>query len=153
MSDESFALTLELDEHYTFQVRFDEESFAPITVDEPPPLGDGHGPNAARLIAAAVGNCLSASLLFCLRKARVNVRGVRARVEGRLVRNSRGRLRIGSLAVNIDPDVAEEDRERMSRCLAVFEDYCIVTESVRSGIPVDVSVSGAPVAEPAGAEG
>jgi hypothetical protein len=31
-------------------------------------------------------------------------------------------------------------QERMPRCLSVFEDYCIVTASIRAAIPVDVRV-------------
>ena len=49
-------------------------------------------------MGAAVGNCLAASLLFCLEKARVPVTDIRARVEGYVVRNESGRLRVGSSA-------------------------------------------------------
>jgi hypothetical protein len=33
-----------------------------------------------------------------------------------------------------------EDLPRSKTCLEIFEDFCIVTESVRKGIPVDVEV-------------
>jgi organic hydroperoxide reductase OsmC/OhrA len=110
-------------------------------VDEPPPLGAGHGPNASRLLAAAVGNCLSASALLCLRKARIDVRGMRTTVRSSMVRNEKGRLRIGTIRVDIEPVVSPADRERMSRCLELFEDFCVVTQSVREGIDVEVAVT------------
>jgi hypothetical protein len=44
----------------------------PLRIDEPPPLGEERGPDAAALLGAAVGDCVAASLVFCLRKARVN---------------------------------------------------------------------------------
>jgi organic hydroperoxide reductase OsmC/OhrA len=66
-------------------------------------------------------------------------------VEGTLVRNERGRLRIGAIRVKLAPDVAPEQRDRVSRCLGLFEDFCIVTESVRQGVRVDVEVETAPV--------
>lgn len=146
MAETQFALELTLQSGYAFTVDFGQEGVAELTVDEPPPLGGGVGPNAARLIAAAVGNCLGASLLFCLRRARIPVKQLRATVEGALVRNERGRFRIGAIRVKLAPDVAREDRDRMGRCLDVFEDYCVVTESVRQGIPVAVEVDTAPVA-------
>jgi len=34
----------------------------------------------------------------------------------------------------------EQDRERMNRCLEIFEDFCLVTQSVRKGIDVQVDV-------------
>lgn len=141
-----FELGLTLRDGYTFTVDFAPGEGPPLVVDELPPLGEANGPNPARLLAAAVGSCLSASLLFCLRKARVEVAELRTTVEGTIVRNERGRLRIGGLRVRLAPDVAPEQRERMGRCLDLFQDFCIVTESVRDGIAVDVEVENAPVA-------
>lgn len=68
----AFSLTLERVGNYEFETRFDLEHLPPILLDEPPPLGSNRGPNASRMLAAPVGNCLSASLLFCLEKSKVS---------------------------------------------------------------------------------
>ena len=112
------------------------------TVDEPMPIGRGAGPNAARLLAAAVGNCLAASLLFCLEKARVPIDHLEAHVEGTFERDDRNRLRIAGLSVTLMPDLGVEEgpTPRFDRCLDIFEDFCVVTQSVRAGIDVEVRV-------------
>ena len=137
----SFTLTLEQEEGFDFRVKFDWPGNADLLLDEPEPLGHRHGPNAARLIAAAVGNCLSASLVFCLKtKFKQNPGPLRARVTGQLARNERGRMRIGGLAVRIELAEGAEVLQHLERCMAQFEDFCVVTESIRQGIPVDVEV-------------
>lgn len=135
-----FIIELERLEDYRFAVRFDWPQLAPLELDEPEPLGQQSGPNASRLLAAAVGNCLSASLLFCLDKAHLATAGITTRVRGQLRRNERGRLRIGRLAVDLNLEGASLDARRLQRCLQLFEDYCVVTASVREGIAVDVNV-------------
>ena len=140
MKGEPFTVALTLRNGYAFDVEFADGEGPPLVVDELPPLGEGNGPNPARLLAAAVGSCLSASLLFCLRKSRIEIAELRTTVEGTVVRNARGRLRIGGLRVRLAPELSAEQRERMSRCLDLFQDFCIVTESVRDGIAVDVEV-------------
>ena len=140
-AEHGFSLVLRLREHYVQVVDFDLTAVTPLVVDEPTPLGWEQGPNPARLLGAAMGSCLGASLLFCLRKARIDVRDLRTTVEGTMVRNERGRLRVGSVRVHLHPTVAEADRERMARCLGLFEDFCVVTESVRHGIDVTVDVA------------
>ncbi len=127
-------------DHYRFDVTFDDETWAPILVDEPEPLGEGAGPSASRLLAAAVGNCLAASLLFCLEKARVELSDLSAHVEGTMERNEEGRLRIAEMNVTLRPRVEGEPSKRYDRCLDLFEDFCVVTQSVRAGIDVDVRV-------------
>ncbi|MDE3206464.1 MAG: OsmC family protein [Acidobacteriota bacterium] len=137
---EGFEVRLEQQDLYRFLALFDQDGVGPLAIDEPPPLGAGDGPNASRLLATAVGHCLSASSLFCLNKARVPVHGVHTTVTGEYQRNERGRLRIGGLKVHLHLDVDAADRPRMSRCLSLFEDFCVVTASVRDGIDVAVEV-------------
>ncbi len=137
----AFSLTMERIQNYEFQTQFDWEHLAPILLDEPAPLGHNKGPNAARLLGAAVGNCLSASLLFCLEKAKLVVKSIKTEVTGAMVRNEKGRLRVGKLDVHITVDVPAETPQRTSRCLELFEDYCVVTASVRKGIEVNVVVT------------
>lgn len=134
-----FTITLERVRDYEFTVRF-EGLDDPVTVDEPAPLGRDGGPSASRLLAASVGHCLSASLLFCLQKARVPVTGLRASVRTELRRNEQGRLRIGGLTVTLELGSGTAPGS-LDRCLSLFEDYCTVTDSVRHGIPVAVTVT------------
>lgn len=142
--ENQIVVEMERTEGYEFKVRFDPR-FPELLMDEPAPLGADHGPSASRVLAAAVGNCLSASLLFCLTKSRVEVHGLRTRVSAEMERNERGRLRIARSKVRIEIDSPEEPH-RLERCLGLFEDFCVVTQSVRQGIPVDVEV-----VDPAGA--
>jgi organic hydroperoxide reductase OsmC/OhrA len=137
-------VSLELDEGYRFEVRF-ADGLPALSMDEPEPLGEGSGPNASAVLAAAVGNCLSASLLFCLRRAHVDVAHMVAEVDVTPVRNEKGRKRIGAIDVVLRPVLGEDASEgRYQRCRDVFEDYCVVSDSVRHGI--DVSVRVEPVA-------
>ena len=140
MSEGAFVTTMELQDGYRFLVTFDQDGVAPLLMDEPAPLGEGTGPSASRILSAAVGNCLSASALYCLRKARVPVKAMRTRVETHVARNEEGRLRIEGIRVRIAPEIAPEDWPRVGRCLGLFEDFCVVTQSVRQGITVGVSV-------------
>lgn len=144
MEPMEFSVHLTLQRGYQFSVDFGADGPPGLAVDEPPPLGGGEGPNPARMLGVAIGHCLSASLLFCLRKYGIEVGKMRSRVDGTLVRNEKGRLRIGGLKVTLDPDLSPADRARAGRCLQSFEDYCIVTESVRRGIDIEVGVTPAP---------
>jgi uncharacterized OsmC-like protein len=138
--EDTFEVTLSRHEQYQFDVDFQDGSGTTLHMDEPEPLGSGLGPNAARVVAAAIGNCLSASLLFCMGKARIDVGDVETRITGTIVRNEHGRMRLGSLKVHIEPDVGTVSPAKIQRCLDIFEDFCLVTASVREGLEVDVEV-------------
>jgi uncharacterized OsmC-like protein len=135
-----FSIALDHIREFEFRVKFDKAQYQDLIIDEPTPVGSDKGPNASRLIAAAVGGCLSASLLFSAQKLQLAMSGLHADVKVRHTRNEKGRLRIGSIDVEITPEIMEPDEQKMRRCLNMFEDFCVVTQSVRKGIEVSVSV-------------
>lgn len=132
--------TIDLVENYRFRVGFDNEAKTELIMDEPRPVGEGAGPNASTVLAAAVGNCLTASLLFCLRKARIDIADIKSTAKVTVARSEEGYWRIQKLDILLEPDVKSHDEPRMKRCLEIFENYCVVTSSVRKGIQVNVEV-------------
>jgi organic hydroperoxide reductase OsmC/OhrA len=136
-----FTIDVEWVDQMAFKVHWDLPDAPDLLLDEPPELGgSGEGPNAARMAVAAVANCLGASLKFCLDKSRVQVDTYRVRAHGRIERNERGRLRLKSIRVEPLVTIPEGERKKLDRCMGMFEDFCIVTESVRRGMPVDLQV-------------
>jgi uncharacterized OsmC-like protein len=125
---------------FKFRVKFDVDGMPDLVVDEMKPIGENSGPNPTRLLSAAIGHCLSSSLLFCLQKARIDVSYLETAVKANIERNSEGRLRITRLDAQIHLNVKEEDKNRVSRCLDIFEDYCTVTQSVINGLQVNLTI-------------
>lgn len=146
--DPDFEVQLAHRGRWAFDVDFRKEGVPGCVMDEPAPLGDQTGPDAARTLAAAVGDCLSASLLFCLRKFDREPEGLETAVRGFMTRNERGHLRVGSLEATLRLRGLEVDT-KVRRCTELFEEHCPVTSSVRQGIPVRVTVTdekGSPLA-------
>ncbi|MFX1518739.1 MAG: OsmC family protein [Promethearchaeota archaeon] len=124
---------------FQFEVDFQLPDVDGLIVDEPPDIGgEGKGPNASRILGSAIGFCLSASLAFCLRKSRLEVKDLKTKVHGTITRNEEGYWRIQGIQVDIAPTIEPEDIKKLERCKEIFERYCIVTSSVRKGIPVEV---------------
>ena len=141
MSDiHSHQVSLRLVAKYRVMADFpDVDGTQSLLFDERPPVGDGRGPNAAMVLGAAIGDCLSATLMNCLIRAHVDVEALTATVVTRVARNQAGRYRISGIEVELCPIVPAGERAGLDRCRAIFQDYCTVTESVREGIPVTVS--------------
>lgn len=141
MSEEqTFELSLEQVEDFEFRVRFDGTAIKDLATDESPPQGHDAGPNPARLLLAATANCLAASLLFALRKFRNTPGPLRAKARARMARNASGRWRIAGMDVDVQLADTAASLQHFERALAQFEDFCIVTQSVRAGVPVRVWV-------------
>ncbi len=137
---EEFSVSLENIEDYKFRVNFDKEEMGELITDETEKVGgDEEGPNPGRLLAASTLNCLMASLKFCLEKKRVELDSLEGEIRGKIERVD-GRLRITEFKADIEPAIEERDREKVEKCKEIFENYCIVTQSIRNGIDVEVNV-------------
>ena len=134
------ALSIEQIADFEFRIRFDGTALADLVTDEPAPLGHDAGPNPARLLLAALANCLGASLLFALRKFKNAPEPITVEIEADKARNDAGRWRIPKARVRILLADSAASFEHFERILGQFEQFCIVTQSVRDGIEVEVEV-------------
>ena len=137
MSSKTFSVHMKLLENYLFEVDFGE--FGNVMTDEPPPLGDGEGPNPSAMLAASVANCMSASLLFALRKYKNDPGELSASVTGTVDRVDKY-LRVTQLDVEIKLGREQAELPDLRKALEQFENFCVVTQSVRHGVPVTVVV-------------
>lgn len=137
---QEFTLTVTQESDYVFRIEFDDTAIPALHTDESAPLGNDTGPNPSRMLVAAVANCLSASLLFALRKYKNNPGSMVTRARAQLERNDQKRLRVVRIEVAIELPGSAADYAQIERLLQQFEDFCVVTESVRHGVAVGVSV-------------
>jgi uncharacterized OsmC-like protein len=139
MSDPIVIVRLQQRHDYQFNTVFGAE-VPDLLADEPAPLGQGAGPSPVQLLAAAVGNCLLASLLFSLRKYKQAPEPLHCEVSAEVGRNAEQRLRVLHIGVRLTLGVPAADLLHLDRVLTQFENFCTVTESIRQGIPVTVAV-------------
>jgi organic hydroperoxide reductase OsmC/OhrA len=57
-----------------------------------------------------------------------------------IVRNEKKRLRIGRIDVALQMSEVLSGAPKMKRCMNLFEDFCVVSDSIRNGIPIGVEV-------------
>lgn len=142
MADQVVQVSLSQQQDYQFKVAF-EGDVPTLLADEPAPLGQGLGPSPVQLLAAAVGNCLSDSLLFALRKFKQQPEPLSCQVRAEVGRNSEGRVRVLAMTAELKLGVPADQLQHLDRVLTQFESFCTVTQSVGQGIPITVHVSDA----------
>lgn len=137
-----FAVDLEHQDGFVFSGQASEDGRrhgSPFPSDEPEPVGKSSAPSTPALLAAAVGHCLSASLVEMLRRSHVEVLGCRTEAIAVVAPNNEGLPRIRRVEVTVTPDIGAPS-PRTARCEELFEKYCTVTSSVREGVEVQVVV-------------
>ena len=145
-SERKFTFSLRKTGPMEFTTTFDRNHFPELRFDEPEHAGGADQyPNASRVLAAAVANCLGASLTFCLEKAKMPLETLTSVVTAIVRRNAEGYWRVAQIDVELTPtfpsaEFSDRDLRRVKRCVNVFKNYCIVSMSVQEGIPVHASV-------------
>ena len=139
MTEKTITVYLQQQSDYRFDIHFDD-NMPVLTSDEPAPLGTGTGPSPVQLLCAAVGNCLSDSLLFAFRKFKQAPEPIHCEVQAKLGRNEQGRVRVLKIAAKMKLGVAAAQLENVGRVLSQFEEFCTVSQSVGQGIPIHTRV-------------
>jgi uncharacterized OsmC-like protein len=139
MSESLVHVQLVQRQDYQFDIQFGA-GIPTVMGDEPAPLGAGLGPSPVQLLAAAVGNCLSDSLLFALRKFKQAPEPLHCDVRAEVGRNAEGRMRVLGINATLTLGVPAAGLQHLDRVLDQFEAYCTVTQSVGQGIPIGIEV-------------
>lgn len=137
--EEVIRVQLRQQQDYQFDISF-AEGVPVLRADEPAPLGAGKGPSPVQLLAASVGNCLSDSLLFSLRKFKQAPEPISCEVQAEVGRNTEGRLRVLSMRAVLTLGVPAASLQHLERALGSFESFCTVTQSVGQGIAISTEV-------------
>ncbi len=133
------SITVTQQNNYQFLVDFGA-AIPQLLADEPAPLGAGESPSPSHLLLSAVANCLSSSLYFALQKFKQDAGGITTTASARIERNAENRLRVLDIAVTIRLGKGGAEISHLDRVLAQFEPFCTVSQSVRHGIPISVTV-------------
>ena len=139
MTNKSVRVALTQAKDYQFEIQFGGD-VPNLTSDEPAPLGSGLGPSPVQMLCAAVGNCLSDSLLFAFRKFKQEPEPLRCVVQAEVGRNADNRLRVLAMTAQLHMGVPAGSLAQCEHVLEQFESFCTVTQSVGQGIPIEVQV-------------
>lgn len=120
-----------------------------MQLDEPEDFhGTDTGPSSAEYLGTSIGGCLGTSFAYCAKHVDLPIDAIKVTVDVELhhedgdASSGKGPLRI----VGIKADMAvtlqnDEDADVLDLCIESFKKYCVVTQSVIRGIPVDVKIT------------
>jgi len=117
-------------------------NFKDFNVDEPASFhGTDLGPSAVEYLLIGIGGCLGTTFIYCLQKNNIELETFEVVVDGTLSHTGpKMLLRLAKVDVNLKftPKEVNSDEE-INRCMKEFTEYCVVTNSIANGLPINVN--------------
>jgi len=124
--------------HFKASVR----QFNDFNIDEPTSFhGTDLGPSSVEYLLIGIGGCLGTTFMYCLQKRNVKMKSVEIEIDGKLSHvGPKLLLRLTKVDVEIK-FIPEENAssEEISECIKNFREYCIVSNSIADGLPINVN--------------
>lgn len=143
MSNElSVLVGIKLEEEMTYKCDLGQIRMGDLFIDEThKKYSDKIGPNPTGLLALSVLSCLAASFTFCLKKKKFTLTELKGMAEVVIKRNEKGFWRVKKIDINMTPKIDDPKmRKRANQCKKFFEQYCIISESLRDGFEVNLNL-------------
>jgi len=130
--------------NYTENLHFKASArqFNDFSVDEPTPFhGMDLGPSSVEYVLIGIGGCLGTSFIYCLQKRNIKMKSVEIVVDGKLSHvGPKMLLRL----TKVDAEIKFKPEENASsedifECIKNFREYCIVSNSIVDGLPINVN--------------
>jgi len=124
--------------HFKASVR----QFNNFNVDEPTLFhGTDLGPSSVEYLLIGIGGCLGTTFIYCLQKRNIKMKSVEIVVDGKLSHmGPKMLLRL----TKVDAEIKFKPEENASSkeinfCIKKFREYCIVSNSIAEGLPINVN--------------
>jgi len=130
--------------NYTKDLHFkaSARNFKDFDIDEPASFhGTDLGPSAVEYLLIGIGGCLGTTFIYCLQKKNIELETFEVVVDGKVSHTGpKKRLRLENVEVDLKftPKEASSDLE-LNRCMKEFTKYCVVTNSITNGLPINVN--------------
>jgi len=99
---------------------------------------DKIGPNPSKLLALSVLGCMAASFAVCLQKKNFLLSDFEAKAVITSIRNEKGFWRLKKIDIKLNPKIDNPKmHKRVNQCKKIFEQFCIISESLREGIEIN----------------
>ena len=133
---------IKLEEEMIFKCDLGEIQMSDLFIDEQHKKTiDKIGPNPSKLLALSVLGCLAASFTFCLQKRGFSLSDIDGRAIITSRRNEKGFWRLKNLEIILKPKIDNpEMRRRADQCKKFFERFCVISESIRDGIEINLNL-------------
>ena len=129
--------------NYTENLHFKASArqFKDFSVDEPTSFhGTDLGPSSVEYLLIGIGGCLGTTFIYCLQKRNIKMKSVEIVVDGKLSHvGPKLLLRLTKVDAEIK-FIPEENAssEDINLCIKKFREYCIVSNSITDGLPINV---------------
>lgn len=126
--------------HFTASARH----FDDIHIDEPESFhGTDKGPSPVEFFLIGIGGCLGSTFAYCLQRHNVEIDALEVVVDG-LLKHAGPEMSLKLVNIEAELLITARDNdssEKIEQCINSFQEYCIITNLITQGVPLDVRVS------------
>jgi len=99
------------------------------------------GPSSVGYLLIGIGGCLGSTFAFCLKKKKVEFTSLEIILDGILKHNGpKLHLRLNRINCQINISLNHNQYNLLEECIQTFQKYCVVSESIINGIPLNVKI-------------
>ena len=128
--------------HFIANVR----DFTDIHTDEPESFhGTNKGPSPVEYFLIGIGGCIGSTFVFCCKKNNIEIEDISVTIDGIITHKEEREnlLQFDRIEGKIDfiPKNVSKDEIAIKSCIKDFQKYCVVSNSIQQGIPMNVQVN------------
>ncbi len=118
--------------------------FKNFLIDEPLSFkGRDRGPSPVEYILIGIGGCLGMSFIHCSKKNDIKINKLNILVDGKITHSPpSNQLQLVSVSVELNiVQFEEKEKKNLEKCIDSYRKFCVVSNSLINGLPIDVNVN------------